>query len=404
MLSPGSAVVPPCGTPVLVPVRPGSRPISSSCAGSAGRPMVRRTTVITSSTYGCPWPGLDGVRQAAVDVVLQQQQPDLVGRGGERLDLLQQVEAVGLFLDQPLQPAGLALDPAQPVQELATVLGVRVPEVGRGIGAGCCRHTAGQYADARRHRSIRRTMRHPMTDLEREELIAPLERALVIFSHPDDAEFSAAPTIAALTAAGARVDYVVTTDGGKGTEDPAVTPEQLAATRIAEQRAAADVLGVERDRAPRLSGRLPAAEPGAATRHRAPDPPLSAGPGDRPEPAAPRRRQPVHRPSRSPGHRRGHAGRGLPGGARPPELPGAAATRGWSRGRCARCWSAASSGRTCGSTYRPRWSAGSRRCAATRARSTTGMTVEARVRERAAEVGEPVGMPMAQAFLSILLT
>jgi LmbE family N-acetylglucosaminyl deacetylase len=83
-----------------------------------------------------------------------------------------------------------------------------------------------------------------MTDLEREELVAPLERALIIFSHPDDAEFSAAPTIAALTASGARVDYVVTTDGGKGTDDPAVTPEQLASTRIAEQRAAADVLGV----------------------------------------------------------------------------------------------------------------------------------------------------------------
>ncbi|HEX9634802.1 MAG TPA: PIG-L deacetylase family protein [Candidatus Limnocylindria bacterium] len=83
-----------------------------------------------------------------------------------------------------------------------------------------------------------------MTDLERDELIDPLERALVIFSHPDDAEFGAAPTIAALTAAGARVDYVVTTDGGKGTEDPSMTPERLAATRVAEQRAAADVLGV----------------------------------------------------------------------------------------------------------------------------------------------------------------
>jgi LmbE family N-acetylglucosaminyl deacetylase len=83
-----------------------------------------------------------------------------------------------------------------------------------------------------------------MKDLEREELLEPLERALVIFSHPDDAEFSAAPAIAALTARGVKVDYVVTTDGGKGTEDPAVTPEMLAATRIAEQRAAADVLGI----------------------------------------------------------------------------------------------------------------------------------------------------------------
>ena len=83
-----------------------------------------------------------------------------------------------------------------------------------------------------------------MNDLEREELLEPLDRVLVIFSHPDDAEFTAAPAIAALAGHGARVDYLVTTDGGKGTEDPSVTPEQLAATRVAEQRAAADVLGV----------------------------------------------------------------------------------------------------------------------------------------------------------------
>jgi LmbE family N-acetylglucosaminyl deacetylase len=83
-----------------------------------------------------------------------------------------------------------------------------------------------------------------MNDRERHELVAPLERVLVIFSHPDDAEFGAAPAIASLAAAGARIDYVVTTDGGKGTDDPAVSPEQLAAIRIAEQRAAADVLGV----------------------------------------------------------------------------------------------------------------------------------------------------------------
>lgn len=83
-----------------------------------------------------------------------------------------------------------------------------------------------------------------MSPLERHELISPLERVLVVVSHPDDAEFGAAATIARLTAAGARVDYVVTTDGGKGTDDPAVTPEQLSTTRQAEQRAAADVLGV----------------------------------------------------------------------------------------------------------------------------------------------------------------
>jgi LmbE family N-acetylglucosaminyl deacetylase len=83
-----------------------------------------------------------------------------------------------------------------------------------------------------------------MSPLERHELISPLERALVVVSHPDDAEFLAAPTIAKLTSAGVRVDYVVTTDGAKGTEDPDVTPDQLATTRMAEQRAAADILGV----------------------------------------------------------------------------------------------------------------------------------------------------------------
>jgi len=87
-------------------------------------------------------------------------------------------------------------------------------------------------------------MGNEMPEMERHELIEPLERVLVVISHPDDAEFGAGATIAALRARGARVDYVVTTDGGKGTEDPAVTSEQLAATRVGEQRAAADVLGV----------------------------------------------------------------------------------------------------------------------------------------------------------------
>jgi LmbE family N-acetylglucosaminyl deacetylase len=83
-----------------------------------------------------------------------------------------------------------------------------------------------------------------MSPLDRHELISPLERALVVISHPDDGEFGAAATIAQLTAAGVRVDYVVTTDGSKGTEDPEVRPEDLAAIRAAEQRAAADILGV----------------------------------------------------------------------------------------------------------------------------------------------------------------
>jgi len=83
-----------------------------------------------------------------------------------------------------------------------------------------------------------------MSPLDRHELISPLERALVVISHPDDGEFGAGATIAHLVRAGVKVDYVVTTDGSKGTEDPDVTAEQLASVRMAEQRAAADLLGV----------------------------------------------------------------------------------------------------------------------------------------------------------------
>jgi LmbE family N-acetylglucosaminyl deacetylase len=52
-----------------------------------------------------------------------------------------------------------------------------------------------------------------VSPLERHELISPIERVLVVISHPDDGEFGAGPTIAYLSAAGARIDYVVTTDG-----------------------------------------------------------------------------------------------------------------------------------------------------------------------------------------------
>jgi LmbE family N-acetylglucosaminyl deacetylase len=88
-------------------------------------------------------------------------------------------------------------------------------------------------------------MRQAMPDLEHHELITPLDRALVIFSHPDDAEFSAAATIALLTFAMllTGLDYVVTTDA-EGDGGPRGDSAQLTATREAEQRAAADRLGV----------------------------------------------------------------------------------------------------------------------------------------------------------------
>lgn len=70
------------------------------------------------------------------------------------------------------------------------------------------------------------------------------ERVLCVSAHPDDSEFGYGATVARLAAAGSEVTYVVVTDGSQGGEDPAVPDAELALTRQAEQRAAAEVLGV----------------------------------------------------------------------------------------------------------------------------------------------------------------
>jgi len=67
---------------------------------------------------------------------------------------------------------------------------------------------------------------------------------MVITPHPDDAEFGVAGTVTRLTGEGQRVVYVVCTNGDKGTSDPYIKPEELAATREQEQMAAAYLLGV----------------------------------------------------------------------------------------------------------------------------------------------------------------
>jgi len=71
------------------------------------------------------------------------------------------------------------------------------------------------------------------------------ERAMVIFAHPDDAEFGSAGTVAKWTRSGTEVGYVCVTDGSAGSNEPGVVREELARVREAEQRAACSVLGVE---------------------------------------------------------------------------------------------------------------------------------------------------------------
>ena len=70
------------------------------------------------------------------------------------------------------------------------------------------------------------------------------ERALVVFAHPDDAEFGLSGTVAAWTRAGTTVEYVCVTDGSAGSNEPGSIREELAALRQDEQRAACQVLGV----------------------------------------------------------------------------------------------------------------------------------------------------------------
>lgn len=79
---------------------------------------------------------------------------------------------------------------------------------------------------------------------EPDEAAGERRRALVVAAHPDDADFGAAGTAALLARAGWEVRYVVVTDGSKGSDDPTFTPARLVTTREAEQRAAAQHLGV----------------------------------------------------------------------------------------------------------------------------------------------------------------
>ena len=67
---------------------------------------------------------------------------------------------------------------------------------------------------------------------------------MVIMAHPDDAEFVCGGTVAKWCAEGWDVRYVVVTGGDKGTHDPTMHPEKLAAIREEEQRAACRRLGV----------------------------------------------------------------------------------------------------------------------------------------------------------------
>lgn len=72
----------------------------------------------------------------------------------------------------------------------------------------------------------------------------PPQRVLFIAAHPDDIEFVVAGTAAKWARAGSHIRYVLVTSGDAGSHEPGMTRERLARIREAEQRAAAQTIGV----------------------------------------------------------------------------------------------------------------------------------------------------------------
>jgi LmbE family N-acetylglucosaminyl deacetylase len=71
------------------------------------------------------------------------------------------------------------------------------------------------------------------------------DRVLVVAAHPDDPEYLFGATIARLAGEGAELHYLICSDGSLGSRDTSISSDALAAVRCAEQRAAAEALGVK---------------------------------------------------------------------------------------------------------------------------------------------------------------
>ena len=69
-------------------------------------------------------------------------------------------------------------------------------------------------------------------------------KAMIIAAHPDDGEFGAAGTVTLLAAAGWTFEYLVITDGSKGSSDRSIDANDLREIRLVEQHHAAQHLGI----------------------------------------------------------------------------------------------------------------------------------------------------------------
>lgn len=76
-----------------------------------------------------------------------------------------------------------------------------------------------------------------MTELE-------FDKVLIFFAHPDDGEFMAGGSIIRWAAEGKQIVVCVVTNGAMGSNDPAMSREELIASRMQEQREAARITGI----------------------------------------------------------------------------------------------------------------------------------------------------------------
>ena len=83
-----------------------------------------------------------------------------------------------------------------------------------------------------------------MTEINN-SLNQPLKPKIVlgIAAHPDDLDFSSSGTIAHFAKLGAKIHYLILTDGGQGTSDVKISPKQLQKIREEEQKNALKILG-----------------------------------------------------------------------------------------------------------------------------------------------------------------
>lgn len=78
-----------------------------------------------------------------------------------------------------------------------------------------------------------------------DEIFKSKDRVMVVMAHPDDMEITCGGIIARLSSQNKKVRLIVTTNGGKGMQEPGSNENKFADTRTQEQIEAGKILGID---------------------------------------------------------------------------------------------------------------------------------------------------------------